>query len=60
MGSSRLPITASRAPPCRDAIFVAQLQDFISFLNLRGDDGRFSINGHTLAGHRDCVVGFDL
>jgi hypothetical protein len=38
----RSRITTACAPPCRDAIFVAQLQDFVSFLNLRSDDEKRS------------------
>jgi len=38
----RSRITTACAPPYRDAIFVAQLQDFVSFLNLRSDDEKRS------------------
>ena len=48
------------ARPGRDAIFVAQLQDFVSLLDLRGDDGRLAINSYTRTRYGDRVVGFDF
>jgi hypothetical protein len=42
-GQRRLAIAATRASPGWDTILVAELQDFVPFLNLRGDDGRFAV-----------------
>lgn len=56
----RLTVTAAGASPHWDTIFVVQIQNLISFLHLRSDDDRFSIDGYTRASYSDGIVRFDV
>src|SRR5581483_3745245 len=56
----RLPITTTRASPRWDAVVISQLEGFISFCDLCGDENWLSADGQARAGYRDAIVGFDM